>query len=321
MKKIVRLLAFALSSFALAASAQTYPSKPIRMILAFPPGGPTDINARLFAQRLSEQLGQQVVVDNRPGAGGNIGAGEAAKALPDGYTLFYNTSAIVIGPSLYAKVAFDPFKDFAPVALTATVPLVLVVNPQVPAKTLGDFLAYARANQGKLNYASSGSGTITHLAAALFLSQMGLQAQHIPYKGSAPALIDVAGGQTQLMIDTINTVLPYVKDNRLRALAIAVPRRSSALPDVPTLEEAAKLQGFEMSAWQGIVVPAATPKEIVVRLNAEVNKALAGEEFRARLAAQGSEPLGGTADQYAAYMRSEFGRWAKVIRESGAKAE
>ena len=321
MKKIVRLLAFGLSSFALAASAQTYPSKPIRMILAFPPGGPTDINARLFAQRLSEQLGQQVVVDNRPGAGGNIGAGEAAKALPDGYTLFYNTSAIVIGPSLYAKVAFDPFKDFAPVALTATVPLVLVVNPQVPAKTLGDFLAYARANQGKLNYASSGSGTITHLAAALFLSQMGLQAQHIPYKGSAPALIDVAGGQTQLMIDTINTVLPYVKDNRLRALAIAVPRRSSALPDVPTLEEAAKLQGFEMSAWQGIVVPAATPKEIVVRLNAEVNKALAGEEFRARLAAQGSEPLGGTADQYAAYMRSEFGRWAKVIRESGAKAE
>ncbi len=321
MKKIVRLLVFALSSFALAASAQTYPSKPIRMILAFPPGGPTDINARLFAQRLSEQLGQQVVVDNRPGAGGNIGAGEAAKALPDGYTLFYNTSAIVIGPSLYAKVAFDPFKDFAPVALTATVPLVLVVNPQVPAKTLGDFLAYARANQGKLNYASSGSGTITHLAAALFLSQMGLQAQHIPYKGSAPALIDVAGGQTQLMIDTINTVLPYVKDNRLRALAIAVPRRSSALPDVPTLEEAAKLPGFEMSAWQGIVVPAATPKEIVVRLNAEVNKALAGEEFRARLAAQGSEPLGGTADQYAAYMRSEFGRWARVIRESGAKAE
>ena len=261
------------------------------------------------------------MVDNRPGAGGNIGAGEAAKALPDGYTLFYNTSAIVIGPSLYAKVAFDPFKDFAPVALTATVPLVLVVNPQVPAKTLGDFLAYARANQGKLNYASSGSGTITHLAAALFLSQMGLQAQHIPYKGSAPALIDVAGGQTQLMIDTINTVLPYVKDNRLRALAIAVPRRSSALPDVPTLEEAAKLPGFEMSAWQGIVVPAATPKEIVVRLNAEVNKALAGEEFRARLAAQGSEPLGGTADQYAAYMRSEFGRWARVIRESGAKAE
>ena len=321
MKNIVRLLAFGLSSFALAASAQTYPSKPIRMILAFPPGGPTDINARLFAQRLSEQLGQQVVVDNRPGAGGNIGAGEAAKAQPDGYTLFYNTSAIVIGPSLYAKVAFDPFKDFAPVALTATVPLVLVVNPQVPAKTLGDFLVYARANQGKLNYASSGSGTITHLAAALFLSQMGLQAQHIPYKGSAPALIDVAGGQTQLMIDTINTVLPYVKDNRLRALAIAVPRRSSALPDVPTLEEAAKLPGFEMSAWQGIVVPAATPKEIVVRLNAEVNKALAGEEFRARLAAQGSEPLGGTADQYAAYMRSEFGRWARVIRESGAKAE
>jgi tripartite-type tricarboxylate transporter receptor subunit TctC len=291
------------------------------MILAFPPGGPTDINARGFAQKLSEQTGQQVLVDNRPGAGGNIGAAEAAKAAPDGYTVFYNTSAIAIAPSLYSKVPFDPLKDYAPVALTATVPLVLAVNPNLPVKSVQDFIAYAKANPNKLNYASSGSGTITHLAGALFVSQMGLQMQHIPYKGSAPALVDVVAGQVQMMIDTINTVAPYAKENRLRALGIAVTRRSALLPDVPTLEQAANLPGFEMSAWQGIVVPAGTPPDIVARLNAEVNKALQSADLRARLAAGGSEPLGGTSEQYAAYIRSELGRWAKVVRDSGAKLD
>jgi tripartite-type tricarboxylate transporter receptor subunit TctC len=305
----------------IAVAQQPYPAKPVRMILAFPPGGPTDINARNFAQKLSEQMGQQVLVDNRAGAGGNIGAAEAAKAAPDGYTVFYNTSAIAIAPSLYSKVPFDPLKDYAPVALTATVPLVLAVNPNVPVKTVQEFIAYARANPNKLNYASSGSGTITHLAAALFVSQLGLQMQHIPYKGSAPALVDVVTGQVQMMIDTINTVAPYAKDNRLRALAIAITRRSALLPDVPTLEQAANLPGFEMSAWQGIVVPAATPADIVTRLNAEVNKALQSADLRARLAAGGSEPLGGTSEQYAAYIRSELGRWAKVVRDSGAKLD
>ena len=300
---------------------QPYPAKPVRMILAFPPGGPTDINARTFAQKLSEQMGQQVVVDNRAGAGGNIGAAEAARAAPDGYTVFYNTSAIAIAPSLYSKVAFDPVKDYAPVALTATVPLVLAVNPNVPVKSVQEFIAYARANPDKLNYASSGSGTITHLASALFASQMGLRMQHIPYKGSAPALADVVAGQVQMMIDTISTVAPYAKDNRLRALAIAIPRRSALLPDVPTLEQAANLPGFEMSAWQGIVVPAATSADIVARLNTEVNKALQSPDLRARLAASGSEPLGGTSEQYAAYIRSELGRWAKVVRDSGAKLD
>ena len=318
MKSFIALFAIA---FAGLASGQSYPAKPVRMILAFPPGGPTDINARTFAQKLSEQMGQQVVVDNRAGAGGNIGAAEAARAAPDGYTVFYNTSAIAIAPSLYSKVPFDPVKDYAPVALTATVPLVLAVNPNVPVKSVQEFIAYARANPNKLNYASSGSGTITHLAAALFISQMGLQMQHIPYKGSAPALADVVAGQVQMMIDTINTVAPYAKDNRLRALAIAITRRSALLPDVPTLEQAANLPGFEMSAWQGIVVPAATPSEIVARLNAEVNKALQSPDLRARLAAGGSEPLGGTSEQYAAYIRSELGRWAKVVRDSGAKLD
>ncbi len=319
MRKIVLLLCAAL--FALAAFAQPYPSKPIRMILAFPPGGPTDINARFFAQKLGESMNQQIIVDNKPGAGGNIAAAEAAKAPADGYTIFYNTSAISIAPSLYSKLNYDVLKDYAPVALTATVPLVLVINPGLPAKNVQELVAYAKANPGKMNYGSSGSGTITHLAGALFATQMGLTMQHIPYKGSAPALVDVAGGQTQMMIDTINTVLPYVKDNRLRALAIAIPRRSGALPDVPTLEEAAGLPGFEMSAWQGIVVPAATPKDIVARLNAEINKAVQNADLRQRLAAQGAVPLGGTSEHYAAYIRSELTRWTKVVKDSGARAD
>ncbi len=191
----------------------------------------------------------------------------------------------------------------------------------VPAKNLQEFIAYARANPGKLNYASSGSGTITHLSGALFASQMGLKMQHIPYKGSAPALVDVVGGQTQMMIDTISTVLPYARDNRLRPLAVAVQRRLAVLPEVPTLEEAANLPGFEMSAWQGIVVPVATPKEIVVKLNAEINRAVQNPDLRQKLALGGSEPLGGTSEQYAAYIRSELRRWTKVVKDAGAKAD
>ncbi|MEK6243696.1 MAG: tripartite tricarboxylate transporter substrate binding protein [Pseudomonadota bacterium] len=318
MKLLAALLALILSG---SIQAQSYPSKPVRMLLAFPAGGPTDINARLFAQKLSEQTGQSFVVENRPGAGGSIAAGEAARAPADGYTIFYNTSAITIAPALYSSVQVDPLRDYAPVALTATVPLVLAIHPAVPAKNLQEFVAYARANPGKLFYASSGSGTITHLAAALFAAQLGLQMQHVPYKGSAPALVDVVGGQTQMMIDTISTVLPYARDNRLRPLAIAVTRRSPQLPDVPTLEEAANLPGFEMSAWQGIVVPAATPKDIVARLNAEVNKSVQNPELRARLATGGSEPLGGTSEQYASYIKSELLRWTKVVKDAGAKAD
>ncbi len=318
MKLLAALLALFISGPIL---GQGYPTKPVRMLLAFPPGGPTDINARLFAQKLTEQTGQTFVVENRPGAGGNIAAAEAAKAAPDGTTIFYNTSAITIAPALQSSVPFDPVKDFAPVALTATVPLVLAIHPGVPAKNLQEFIAYARANPGKLNYASSGSGTITHLSGALFASQMGLKMQHIPYKGSAPALVDVVGGQTQMMIDTISTVLPYARDNRLRPLAVAVQRRLAVLPEVPTLEEAANLPGFEMSAWQGIVVPVATPKEIVVKLNAEINRAVQNPDLRQKLALGGSEPLGGTSEQYAAYIRSELQRWTKVVKDAGAKAD
>jgi tripartite-type tricarboxylate transporter receptor subunit TctC len=300
--------------------AQSWPTKPIRMIIAFPPGGPTDLVSRVLAQRLSEQLGQQVIVDNKPGAGGNIAAELSAKAAPDGYTVFYNTSAIVIGPALYGKVNYDPLKDFAPVALTASVPLVLVVNPQLPARSVKEFLDLAKSRAGALNYSSSGTGTITHLASAMMSTQMGLQTQHIPYKGSAPGLVDLVAGQTQFMIDTMNTVLPYARDNRLRGLAVTGSKRSALMPELPTLAESG-MPGFEAAAWQGIVVPTGTPADIIQKLNAEVNKALAHPDVRSRLAAQGADILGGSPAEYAAYLRTEIPRWAKAVKDSGAKAE
>ena len=303
-----------------AVSAQAWPAKSVRMIVAFPPGGPTDIIARAIAQKLSEQLGQQFVIDNKPGAGGNIGADLAAKAAPDGYTVFYNTSAIVIGPALYGKVSYDTLKDFAPVVLAAAVPMVLVVNPTLPVKTVKEFVDYAKTKPGQLNYSSSGTGTITHLASAMIASQTGIQMQHIAYKGSAPGLVDLAAGQTQSMTDTINTALPYIRDGRLRAIAVTSLKRSSVLPEVPSLHEAG-LTGFDAAAWQGIVVPAGTPVEIISRLNAEVNKVLALPDVRAKLAAQGADAFGGTPAEYAAYIRAEMPRWAKAIKESGAKAE
>jgi tripartite-type tricarboxylate transporter receptor subunit TctC len=305
---------------ACAAWGQAWPSKPIRMVVAFPPGGPTDIVSRVIAQRLSEQLGQQVIIDNKPGAGGNIAAELIANAPADGHTLFYNTSAVVIGPALYSKVNYDTLKDFAPVALTASVPMVLAVNPNLPARSVKEFLDLARSKPGQLNYSSSGTGTITHLASAMLSTQTGIQTQHVPYKGSAPGLVDLASGQTQFMIDTINTVLPYVRDGRLRGLAVSSMKRSSVLPDLPTLHESG-LSGFDASAWQGIMAPAATSSDIVQRLNTEVNKALAHPEVRAKLAAQGADVLGGTSAEYAVYLRSELPRWAKAVKDSGAKAD
>jgi len=301
------------------AQSAAWPNRTVRMVIAFPPGGPTDIVSRVIAQQLSVQLGQSVVVDNKPGAGGNIAAELVAKAPADGYTVFYNTSAIVIGPALYSKVNYDTLKDFTPVALTASVPLVLVVNPQLPVRSVAEFVAYARANPGRLNYSSSGTGTITHLASAMLSAQLQLQTQHVPYKGSAPGLVDLASGQTQFMTDTMNTVLPYVRDGRLRALGVASARRSSLLPDVPTLGET--LPGFEAAAWQGVVVPSGTPADIVSRLNQELNKALQSPEVRAKLAAQGTDIHGGTAAEYGEYIRTEIPRWANAVRVSGAKAE
>jgi len=303
-----------------AAAQAAWPARPLRMIVGFAPGGPTDIVARVIAARLAEQLGVGVLIENKPGAGGNLAADLAAKAGPDGYTLFYNTSAITIAPALYGKVPYDTLRDFAPVTTTATNAMIVMVHPSLPVKSIGELVAYARSNQGKLNYASSGTGTITHLATAALASQLGLTMTHVPYKGSAPALVDTAAGVVNLMTDTVNSALPYVKDGRLRPLAVTMPKRLSVLPDVPTLSETV-MAGMEMSAWQGVVVPAGTPAPIVQRLNAELRKVLAHEETRAKLIAQGTEILGNTPEEYAAYLRSELARWSKVVAESGAKAE
>lgn len=307
-------------AWASGAWAQAWPAKPIRMILAFPPGGPTDIVARVLGAKLADQLGQQVLVDNKPGAGGNIGAELAAKAPNDGYTIFYNTSAIVINPALYGRSSYDTLKDFLPVTLTAAIPMVLVVHPAIQVKTMKEFVDYVKSRPGQINYSSSGTGTITHLASAMLASQMGFSAQHIAYKGSAPGLVDLAAGQTQFMTDTINTALPYVKDGRLRAIAVTSAKRSSVLPDMPTFAESG-MPGFDAAAWQGVVVPAGTPPEIVARLGTELNRALSDAGVRQRLTAQGADALGGTPAEYAAYIRAEMPRWAKAIKDSGAKAE
>jgi tripartite-type tricarboxylate transporter receptor subunit TctC len=321
-RTVLRLGAALLAAGAGAARAQPapWPSRPVRMVIAFAPGGPTDIVARVIAQKLSEQLGQPVIVENRPGAGGNLAAEIVAKAPPDGYTLFYNTSAITIGPALYGKVNYDTLKDFAPISTTATNPMVLMVHPSLPPKTAKEFVDYAKAHPGKLNYGSSGSGTITHLATAALASQLGLQMTHVPYKGSAPALVDLAAGNVQLMTDTVNSAMPYLKDGRMRALAVTMPRRLAVLPDVPTLSETV-MPGMEMTAWQGIVAPAGTPAPVIQRVHAEVQRALASPDVRAKLQAAGTEILGSTPEEYAAYIRSEMARWAKIVKETGAKAD
>ena len=302
------------------ALADAWPNKPIRMVLGFPPGGPTDIVARIIAQKLSTQLGQQVIVDNKPGAGGNIAAETVAKAAPDGYTLFYNTSAVVIAPSLYERVNYDPVKDFSPVVKTVEVPLLLVVNNALPAKTLKEFIGLAKSKPGAINYSSTGTGTVTHLSAAMLSTLAGIQTQHVPYKGSAPGLMDLYIGQTQFMMDTLNTSLPYVRDARIRALAVTSLKRSSLLPDVPTISESG-FSGFEATAWQGILVPTATPPEIIHLLNSEVNKILLNSEVSSKLLAQGAEIMGGTPDQYGEFIKREMPRWARAIKESGARVE
>ncbi|MHB1124526.1 MAG: tripartite tricarboxylate transporter substrate binding protein [Ramlibacter sp.] len=303
-----------------AALAQAWPAKPITMLVPFPPGGPTDLVARVLAHKLGEQLGQNVVVDNKPGANGNIAAVAVARAPADGYTILYNTSSITLSPALYKNLAYDVQKDFAPVALTAVVPLALVVHPGVPANNVKEFIAYAKANPGKLSYGSAGNGNVTHLGAFQFLQANGINAVHVPYKGSAPADLGLAAGDTQFMTDTVNSVMGFVKDKRMKMLAVTTARRMSLFPDVPTLAESG-MPGFEVGAWQGIMVPAATPKAVVDRLNAEIGKALQSPDVRARLAAQGAEPLGSTPDEYAAYVRKELARWAGLVKATGVTIE
>ena len=314
-------LAGAVTFSSTAALAQaSFPSKSITMIVPFPPGGPTDLVARVIAQKMSESMGQSVVVDNRGGANGNLGAMLAVRAAADGYTLLYNTSSITLSPALYKSLSYDVKRDLAPVALTAVVPLALVVGPNVPANTVSEFIAYAKANPGKLSYGSAGNGNVTHLGAFQFVRANGIDAVHIPYKGSAPADIDLVGGQIQFMTDTVNSVMPFVRDKRMKMLAVTTPKRMSLFPDVPTLAESG-MPGFEVGAWQGLMVPANTPKPIIQRLNAEVMKALQSPDVRQKLALQGAELLGSTPEAYGEYIQKELNRWEMVVKQTGVTLE
>jgi len=300
---------------------QAYPAKPIRLVVPFPAGGTTDILARAVGQKLTEAWGQPVVVDNRPGAGGNIGSELVAKAAPDGYTLLMGTVGThAINASLYAKMPYDHIKDFAPVILVAGVPNVLVVNPAVPVNSVQELIAYAKANPGRLNFASSGSGTSIHLSGELFKVMAGVQMTHIPYKGSSPALQDLIGGQVQLMFDNLPSALPQIKGGKLRALAVTSATRAAALPDVPTVAEAG-LPGFEASSWFGVLAPAGTPVAIIARLNAEIAKWLASPEAREKLAGQGANAAGGSPEDFAKHIAAETAKWQKVVKESGAKVD
>jgi len=302
------------------ATAQPYPTKPIRVIAGFPPGSGADITARVIGARLSEALGQQVVVENRPGAGSNIAAEIAAKSPADGYTLFIGTVANTINATLYPKLPFDFARDFAPVALTTAAPNVLVVHPSVPAKSVKELIALAKSRPGQLNFASAGTGTAPHLSGELFNAMAGVKMVHIPYKGSPPAVTDLIAGEVALMFSPSSSVLPHVKTGRLRALAVTTAARLPSLPELPTVAESG-LTGYETITWFGFVAPARTPPAVVTRLNAEIVKVLALPEVRNLFASQGIETLGGTPDHFASTIHDEIAKWAKVIRLSGAKAE
>jgi tripartite-type tricarboxylate transporter receptor subunit TctC len=312
------LLAAALTAPAL---ADVYPSKPIRFVVAFPPGGGTDIIARTVAQKLSERLAQQVVVDNRPGAGGNIGTDIVAKSAPDGYTMLMGSAGpLAINASLFKTMPFDPIRDLAPVTLAASTPNVLVVHPSLKVSTVKELIELAKARPGQINFASSGFGTPAQLAGELFNSMAGVKLVHVPYKGASPALADLLGGQVQVMFSTMPPALPHVKDGKLRALAVTSLKRSPAAPELPTMDEAA-LPGFEANTWHGVVLPAGAPDAIIARLNREIVAILHAPDVVERLSAQGAEPVGSTPEEFAAYIKSETAKWAKVVRESGATAE
>ena len=316
-----------LSMLGVAATAQTnWPTKPVKILVPFTPGGTTDILARAVAPDLSKAFGQQFVVENKGGAGGNLGTEIVAKSPGDGYTLLMGTVGTHgINRALYAKLPYDPFKDFAPITLVAGVPNVMVVNAEKAAankiNTVNDFIKYAKANPGKLNMASSGNGTSIHLAGELFKSQTGTFMAHIPYRGSGPALLDLAAGNMDVMFDNLPSAMQLIKGGKIKALAVTSSQRSAALPDVPTVEEAAGLKGFEASSWFGLLAPAGTPPDVVNRIQQEVAKSLATPAMKERLATLGAIPSGNTPAQFAALIESEHKKWAEVVKASGAKVD
>lgn len=301
--------------------AQQYPAKPIRMIIGFPPGGGTDIVGRIVAQRLSENLGQQILPDNRGGASGQIAAELTAKAPPDGYTLMMaHIAAISILPSLYPRMPYDAARDFAPISLVAIGPNLLVVHPSVPARSVKELVALAKARPGQLHYASPGAGTVQHLAAELFKLQAKVDMLHVPYKGSGQSIVDLVAGHVHLDFDSVPPVLPHVRSGRLRALAVTTEKRFSILPDIPTVTEGG-VSGFDMSTWWGLVAPAAVSKEIIARLQNETVKLLRLPDVKEKIAFAGADTVGNTADQFGAFIRSETAKYARIVKDAKIKIE
>lgn len=302
------------------AAAQSYPSKPVRFILPFPPGGPTDILGRMLGQKLSDQLGQPVVADNRPGAGGNLGAEVAAKSPPDGYTIVLCAPSLAISPSLYSKLNYDPIKDFAPISLVASIPNVLLVHPSVPAKTLKDLIALARSYPGRLNFGSGGIGTSNHLASEMLKGLAKVNIMHVPFKGSNQAMLSMIGGHVDMVVIGVPPAIPQIRTGKVRPLAVLSAARLQGLPDVPTAKEAG-MPNFEVITWYGVLAPAGTPREIVTRLNLEVVKMMGTADLKERMTGAGFDPLSGSPGQFAEFIKTETVRWAKVIRDAGVRVE
>ncbi len=321
-RKAAAILTIAALGFGAMAFAQTYPAKPVRLIVPYPPGGGTDLFARTVGAKLSEQLGQQIIVENRPGAATIIAAEATAKAAPDGYTLLIADSpTVAINPSLYSKLPYDPQKSFAPVSLTARYAMVLVVNPSaIKVNSVRELIEQAKKSPDKIDYASVGPGTTHHLAMELFKQQAGVALNHVPYKGSAPAVQDLLGGQIPVMFLDLASAAPHIKAGKLKVLGVASQKRLAAMPDVPTVAESG-LPIFEAWAWQGLVAPAGTPKEVIAKLNAEYAKAVSDNSVRQKLLDAGIEPVTSTPDELSAYIKSETAKWAKVIKDAGIKVE
>jgi len=315
------MLALASSAIVLAADAgaQAWPAKPIRMIVPFAPGGGTDIQARLFSTKLQPLLGTTVIVDNRPGGGGNIGAELVAKAPPDGYTMLFQSASLAVNQTLYKKLNYSAVRDLAPILLVSSTPLVLVVHPSVPAKTVKELIALAKTNPDQLNYASTSAGSTSHLAAELLKTMTGTKMTHIPYKGSGPATTALMGGEIAMLFSPMPPTVSLVKAGRIRALAVTTLKRSPVMPEVPTMNDTVK--GFESDNWYGMFFPAGTPRDVVNRMNTEMLKVLKDPEVRALMARDGSEPLGSTPEEFGAYFKREVEKYAKVIKASGAQAE
>jgi tripartite-type tricarboxylate transporter receptor subunit TctC len=312
--------ALCVSAMSAAQTTNTYPNQAIRMVVPYPPGGPTDITARVVAAEMSKTIGQSVVIDNRPGASGMIGSEMVTKSTPDGYTLLANASIHVINPSVYPDMRFDAIKDFTPITQLAQVPLVLVVPANSPIKSVKDLVEYAKANPGKVNFGSAGSASAQHLAGESFKIAAGIQMQHIPYKGSAPALTDLAGGQLQLMFDSMPSATPMINSGKLRAIAVTTTARAKARPDLPTIAESG-FPGFDISTWYAYWAPKGTPADIIEKLATSAAQALKNPEVIAKYEAMGAEPVGSTPAQFAAYVESEAKKWNDIVKKSGAKLD